>query len=62
MMLASTDGVIIEARTSATVVFPKPSGITDCFDVEDDQAKTLVGEPACERYEVLSASFLAGLP
>jgi len=55
-------GLRLEARSSETVQFAKPSGITDCWDVEDDDAAGLVGEPACAELEVLTATYVSGLP
>jgi hypothetical protein len=63
VLLAPTeDGMRLEARSSETVQFAKPNGITDCWDIEDDEAADLVGEPPCAEFEVLAATYSTTLP
>jgi hypothetical protein len=63
VMRAPADGALrIEARASQTVQFAKPQGITDCWDLEDEEIEELVGEPACGELEVLAATYDSDLP
>jgi hypothetical protein len=55
-------GIRLDARTSAEVLFPKPSGVTDCFDLEDDAVLAEVEGAACAELEVLTATFDRELP
>lgn len=62
MTAPSEGGLRIEHRASESVLFAKPSGITDCWDIEDDDAADLVGGPPCAELEVLTATYSADLP
>ena len=62
MTTPAEGGLRIEARTNETIQFAKPSGVTNCFlDIDDAELEDLVGEQACVRLEVLTATFLSGL-
>jgi hypothetical protein len=62
-LLEPADGSLrVETRSSQTVQFAKPGGISDCFDIEDNDLEDLVGEPPCNELEVLAATFAGGLP
>jgi len=55
-------GLRVEARSSQTIQFAKPNGINDCFDIDDSAEPGLVGEPPCEEYEALGATYDSPLP
>ncbi len=62
LLTAGEDGVRLESSSSETVTFAKPSGITDCWDIEDADAEDLVGTPPCAEYEALAATYASDLP
>ncbi len=63
LFTSPADGAVrLEARTSVEVQFDKPDGVTNCFDLEDEDLEGPVGDPACGRFEVVTATFNEDLP